>query len=387
MNVYPVNISDISDMKAICAKIGTDVRALGYLVPKSQMLHVYADNVDYRAAGFIKQEMLARGGDTAVTKHVIDGKAERSDVLIMATPSQLGSLQEKLKAMDIWGLKEFREKLACAVKGMNTTEWSMKSPAGHVITLSLDTKIMGILNVTPDSFYAESRVDESVIISRAEGMLNDGAYILDVGAESTRPGAERVSEEEEISRLVPALRILRKNFPETIISVDTYKPEVARIAANDGADIINDVMFSPEMAEAVSELNIPYVLSYYGIDEDMPSGMVRDLGEKVAILEAAGVKREQVIIDPGLGFEKDAEDNFAVLKDIESLRVWGCPVMIGHSRKRFTGTGTGTERLAGTLAVSAVMAGRVSLLRVHDVKENVEALRVAAWINGERGGI
>ncbi|MBQ7544602.1 MAG: dihydropteroate synthase [Synergistaceae bacterium] len=256
----------------------------------------------------------------------------------------------------------------------------MSSPAGHTITLSLHTKLMGILNVTPDSFFPESRVDEAGILTRAEAMLEEGAYILDVGAESTRPGAEPVSADEELGRLLPALRALRKNFPDAIISVDTYKPEVARAAVSEGADIINDVMFSAEMAEAVSEVNVPYVLSYYGRDDDMPGGMVRDLGGKLAVLEGAGVKREQVIVDPGLGFGKSATDNFAVLKDIESLRVWGCPVLVGHSRKRFTGT----ERLAGTLAVSALMAGRVSLLRVHDVKENAAALRIAEGVSGAR---
>lgn len=401
MNVYPVNISSLSDMRAVCAKIGTDVRALGYLEPKSRMLHVYADNVDYRAASFIKQEMLARGGDAALTKHVIDGKAERSDVLIMGTPSQLRSLQEKLKAMDCWGLKEFREKLAFALKGMGKSEWLLKSPAGHEISLSLKTKIMGILNVTPDSFYEWSRVDERGIISRAEGMLNEGAYILDVGAESTRPGAERVSEEEELVRLLPALRILRREFPEAIISVDTYKPEVAKIAASEGADMINDVSgftFGEEtagMPGVISELKIPYVLSHIrGRPETMAESepyedIVRELveyfGEKLEVLERAGVERSQVVIDPGLGFGKGVEDNFAVLKDVESLRVWGNALMVGHSRKRFTGTGT--ERLSGSVAVSALMSGRVSVLRVHDVRENVAALRVAAGINGARGSL
>ena len=131
MNVYTINIASQKDLRAVCSKIGTDPRALTYLVPKSRMLYVFADNIDYRAAGFLKQEMLARGGDTIVTKHVIDGKAERSDILIMCTPSQLGRLQEKLKAMDCWGLKEFREKLAEVVKAVRVKEWTLQSPASH----------------------------------------------------------------------------------------------------------------------------------------------------------------------------------------------------------------------------------------------------------------
>ena len=388
MKVYTLAISSVSDMKAVCAKIGTDVRALGYLVPKSRMLHVYAEDVDYRAAGFLKQEMLARGGDVAVTKHVIDGKAERSDVLIMGTYTQMRNLQEKLKAMDIWGLKEFRERLSEVLKGMNVSSWEMHSPAGHTISLSLDTKIMGILNLTPDSFYDGSRTDEAGIVSRAEEMLAEGAYILDVGAESTRPGAEPVSMDEELERLLPALRTLRAHFPDAIISVDTYKPEVARAAAGEGADIINDISGftfgegTGKMPGVIAELKVPYVLSHtrgtpgdmakYEGKGDIVSEMAGFFGEKLEVLEEAGVRREMVIIDPGLGFGKGESENFAVLREIESLRVWGCPVLVGHSRKRFTGK----ERLAGTLGVSAVMAGKVSLLRVHDVKENAEALRV-----------
>ena len=386
MNIYPLNVSSSEDMKAICSRIGTDPRALGYLVPKSNILHVYADKVDYRAAGFLKQEMLARGGDVAVTKHVIDGKAERSDVLIMGTPTQLRSLQEKLKAMDIWGLKELREKLAGTLKALTRREWSLSSPAGHTITLSLHTKLMAILNVTPDSFHAESRTDEAGILSRAEECLSDGAYILDVGAESTRPGAVPVSESEELSRLVPALRMLRREFPDAVISADTYKPEVARVAASEGADIINDISgftFGGNMPEAIAELKIPYILSHIkGTPATMAKSEPYDdiinelagyFAEKLDALDKAGVQREQVIIDPGLGFGKDSGDNFAILRDIESLKVFGRPVIVGHSRKRFTGS----EKLAGTLAVSALMAGRVSLLRVHDVKENAATLESA----------
>ena len=389
MNIYPVNIATQKDLREVCEKIGTDQRALAYLAPKSRMLHVYAHNVDYRAAGFLKQEMLARGGDVAVAKHVIDGKTDRSDVLIMGTLTQLRALQEKLKAMDIWGIKEFRERLSVVLRNMNVCEWTMTSPAGHTISLSLHTKLMAILNLTPDSFFAGSRVDEKGILSRAEECLSEGAYILDVGAESTRPGATSVSEGEELERLVPALRVLRRGLPDAIISVDTYKPEVARAAADEGADIINDVSgctMCEGMPEVIAELRMPYVLSHitgtpatmreHESHEDIVSELGEYFGEKLAMLEEAGVNLELVIIDPGLGFGKGERENFAVLREIESLRTWGRPVLVGHSRKRFTGT----ERLAGSLGVSAVMAGRVSLLRVHDVKENAGVLRVAACI-------
>ena len=384
ISVYPVRISGIDDVRKVCAKIGTDSGALAYLIPKSGMIHIYAERVDYRAANFLKQEMLSRGGDVAVAKHVIDGKVDYSDILLMSTEKQLLSLTEKMKAMNIWGISELREKLSTIMRNIKPRNWEMTSPHGRRIVLGGKTRLMAILNLTPDSFHEASRIDERTIIERAERFLTEGAYILDVGAESTRPGATPVSETEEAERLLPALKALRREFPDTLISVDTYKAGIARISSVEGADIINDISgygFDSEMAGTIAELGIPYVLSHIsGTPIDMAGfeGHENILGEmdvyfsrKLESLESTGVKLENVIIDPGLGFGKSADDNFTILKNIESLSVFGQPVMIGHSRKRFTGG------ISGTLGVTAMMSGRVSLMRVHDVADNMEALRIS----------
>lgn len=388
ISVYPVKISTAEDIKRVCAKIGTDSGALPYLSQKANVIHIYAERVDYRAANFIKQEMLSRGGDTAVAKHVIDGKTDYSDILIMGTEKQIASLTEKMKAMIIWGIPVLRVKIADIMRNIKAGKWEMISPGGRRIILDRKTRLMAILNLTPDSFFAGSRIDERGIIERAGKFLDEGAYILDVGAESTRPGATPVHEAEEAERLLPALRLLRREFPDAIISVDTYKAEIARLSAGEGADIINDISgfgFDPDMAGTIAGLNIPYVLSHItGTPADMAGKESHEnilgemdiyFAEKLSVLEDFGVKRGNVILDPGLGFGKSAGDNFTVLKNIESLAGFGLPVMIGHSRKRFTGG------LSGTLAVTAMSAGRVSLLRVHDVAENMEALRVAEGIN------
>lgn len=387
ISVYPVKVSSAEDVKKFCAKIGTDSGALAYLIPKANIIHIYAERVDYRAANFIKQEMLSRGGDSAVAKHVIDGKTDYSGILIMGTEKQILSLTEKMKAMNIWGIPELRVKIAEIMRNVKAQNWEMISPAGHKIVLSRKTRLMAIMNLTPDSFFAGSRTDERGIIERAEKFLTEGAYILDIGAESTRPGASPVSESEEAGRLLPALRILRREFPDAIISVDTYKAGVAKISASEGADIINDIsgcMFDSDMAGTVAGLEIPYVLSHiegtpsdmakYESHDDIVSDIQRYFASKISELEEKGIKRDNVIIDPGLGFGKSAGDNFSVLRNVESLCAFGRPVMIGHSRKRFTGG------ISGTLGITAVMSGKVSLLRVHDVKENAEALRVAEGI-------
>ena len=383
--MYPVKINSVQDVKRVCEKIGTDPHALAYLVPKSNINHIYAEKVDYRAANFLKQEMLSRGGDVAVAKHVIDGKTDYSDILIMGTDRQLSNLIEKMRSMNIWGIGELREKLSEVLKNLKVSKWEMTSPNGRKIILDDKTKLMVILNLTPDSFFADSRIDERGIIERAERFLVEGAYILDVGAESTRPGASPVSESEEVRRLVPSLKLLRREFPDVLISVDTYKAGVARISVEEGADIINDISgagFDSDMAGAVVALKVPYILSHIkGTPESMGAEECGDeiLGELNRFfadkLEVFAAIRENVILDPGLGFGKSSRDNFEILKNIESLRVFGLPVMIGHSRKRFTGG------LAGTLGVSALMSGRVSLMRVHDVGENMRAVEIGAGIS------
>ena len=371
--IYFINVKNYSELLEITKKIQTDPRAFAYLSPKSNILHFYGEHVDYRAAAFLKQELLARGGDTIVTKHVIDGKSDFSDVLIMATPSQLKSLIEKLKSMDCWGLKSLREELSRAFKNIFIQNWNV----GKKLKLDNDTKLMAIINLTPDSFNEASRFNEKNILDAAEKFLSQGAAILDLGAESTRPGFVPVSAETELERLIPPLKILRKNFPDAVISVDTYKSEVAKIAIGEGADIINDISgfeFDNGMADLIAESEVPYVLSHWQKEpcENILSSMVKYFTEKLNYLYEKGVKRENLILDPGLGFGKTNEDNFEILKNLESLKTFGLPVLIGHSRKRFTG-----KNLYATVALSGILYGRANILRVHDVEENYRAISMA----------
>ena len=388
INVFPVNIYNKNDLRKIFTLIKPDENAFPILEPKSNILHFFISDVDFRAANFLKQEMLARNGDVIVNKHVIDAKINSSNVLLMGTPSQLKSLIKKMHAMNIWGISLIREKLSEALDNINIKNFKITSPNNHEILLDEKTKLMAIMNLTPDSFYEQSRVNENEILKRAEKFLSEGAEILDLGAESTRPGAVPVSENDELERLIPALKILRKEFPDAIISVDTYKANVAEISASEGADIINDISgfnFDLKMPEIIADLKIPYVLSHIkGTPKNFASPepyenilneIISYFSEKLEILENAGVKRENIILDVGLGFGKSEIDNFALIKNIESFKIFGLPLMIGHSRKRFT-----EKSLAGTLAVSAMLASRVNLLRVHDIKENALALSIAEGI-------
>lgn len=260
-------------------------------------------------------------------------------------------------------------------------------------------QVMGILNVTPDSFYSGSRKQtEEEIANRANQIIAEGGSIIDVGAFSTRPGADEVSEEEEGRRLKFALDIVRREQPDVAISVDTYRPTLARKCIEEwGADIINDVSEGgitgvanvplqrqetecPEMFRVVGELKVPYILMSV---QPTLAMMMKGFAREVQQLRDLGAK--DIILDPGFGFGKDLAQNYQIFAELEKLNVMELPVLVGISRKsmiyKLLG-GDATTSLNGTsvLDTVALMKG-TSILRVHDVKEAVEAVRIVEAMN------
>ena len=259
--------------------------------------------------------------------------------------------------------------------------------------ISLDAPwVMGILNVTPDSFHADSRVDSLGAIAMATEMLNAGAQILDIGGQSTRPGAELLTAEEEAKRVIPVIKDLHAALPEAIISIDTFYAEVARKATEAGASIVNDVSggsMDPTMFQTVADLKVPYILTHiHGDPQTMqndPLGekevlatVVKDLSGKLKTLRRLGVS--DVWIDPGFGFGKSHEANFELLKRLAVLDVFECPVLAGVSRKSMiykTLNINPNESLNGTTALNIFALSRgAQMLRVHDVKEAIEAIKL-----------
>lgn len=252
--------------------------------------------------------------------------------------------------------------------------------------------IMGILNVTPDSFSDGGRY-ESVrqAMQQVERMIADGAHIIDVGGESTRPGHTPVSDEEEIRRIIPVIRSIRERY-DIPISVDTYKSSTARAALDAGADLINDVwgcLYDENMAAVAAEYDAPVCLMHNRNDTDYESFLdevVFDLQKSVALARKKGVKQENIILDPGIGFGKTYEQNLLLLGHLENICGLGYPVLLGASRKSVIGLTLGLpveEREEGTLAISVIGAMKgCSILRVHDVKANVRALRMTEAIIG-----
>lgn len=248
--------------------------------------------------------------------------------------------------------------------------------------------IMGILNVTPDSFSDGGKwnqMDRALL--HTEEMLRDGAEIIDIGGESTRPGYQKVTEDEEIERVVPYIRAVREKF-NIPVSIDTYKAKVARAAVEAGAGLINDIWGfkgDPKMAETAAALRVPCCVMhnrnlethpYHNLMEDV----LNDLKESIQLGLDAGVRPEHIITDPGIGFGKTLEDNLLVMKHLERLKELGYPILLGTSRKSMIGLTLSLpveERVEGTVAttVFGVMKG-CSFVRVHDVKENYRAMKM-----------
>lgn len=254
-------------------------------------------------------------------------------------------------------------------------------------------KVMGILNITPDSFYPGSRYNsDKDIIRAAVRMMEEGADILDVGGYSSRPGAKDISVEEESNRVLKAIKLINMELPEAIISVDTFRSDVAREAIVEcGAHMINDISggdADSKMFLIVENLNVPYIMMHMKgepgtmqdnpVYEDVVADILKWLGERIFKLKSAGVK--DIIIDPGFGFGKTIDHNFELLKRLGDFSIAGLPVLVGVSRKSMiwkTLNITAAEALNGTTAINAIaLFNGADILRVHDVKEAVQTVQL-----------
>ncbi|MGZ3864743.1 MAG: dihydropteroate synthase [Bacteroidia bacterium] len=276
-------------------------------------------------------------------------------------------------------------------KGTNYKSKYRLRANGKMLNLSKPV-VMGIINLTPDSFYdGGSLSTQEHILLRADRYIQEGAVILDIGAVSTRPGAVEVSEDEELRRLLPALRLLRSTYPGIFISVDTYRSKVALAAAEEGADIINDISggtFDEDMFTVVAKTKLPYVLMHIqGTPQTMQqnpkyknvSKEVYDfLKGQIKKASAAGIR--QIVADVGFGFGKTVEHNFTLLRDLEKFEKLNCPILVGLSRKSMTNKVLNikaADALNGTTVLNTLaLQNGANILRVHDVKEAMEAVKL-----------
>ena len=268
----------------------------------------------------------------------------------------------------------------------------------NTITAGKLPRIMGILNVTPDSFSdGGNYLSDDRIADQVEQMLEAGADIIDVGGESSRPGANAVSEKEELARVLPAIKVIRRRH-NVAISIDTTKANVAQQAMDAGADIINDISglrADPKMVDVIRATGAHAIIMHMqGTPRTMQKNPVYDnvvddiidfLNQQVAWAEKQGIEKNKLIVDPGIGFGKTIEHNLSILKHLAEFKKTGCPVLIGHSRKAFIGKTLGlevTERDTATAIISALCTSKnVDILRVHNVEKTVQAVKLTAAIH------
>ncbi|WP_394921279.1 dihydropteroate synthase [uncultured Robinsoniella sp.] len=257
------------------------------------------------------------------------------------------------------------------------------------------TYIMGILNVTPDSFSDGGKWnDEDAALKHAEEMIEEGADIIDIGGESTRPGYTLLSDEEEIARVVPVIQAVKSRF-DIPVSVDTYKSHVARAALEAGADLVNDIWglkYDKELAGVIAEYQVPCCLMHNRREadyQDFMEDMLQDLRETISIAKKAGIPDQNLILDPGVGFGKTYENNLEAINRLERMHELGYPILLGTSRKSVIGLALdlpASERLEGTLATTVMgVMKKAAFVRVHDIRANARIIKMTEAITGRAG--
>lgn len=384
-----LSLSNEKDLKRLMLDMSVDPYGIKIMLPKAQGYLVKINSLNNISANILKQEMLSLGGDAAVCRGALTGKTKKTDCLLMGTLSQLNGLSDKLDRQP-FGLDSMARGISLALKNYRKENMSLLL-GKHKLNFGARSYVMGVLNVTPDSFSGDGIREPSEAVDYARKLIKDGADILDIGGESTRPGAKPVALQDELSRVIPVIKALSKKI-NTPISVDTYKPEVAKQALDNGASMINDItaLKNKEMAKIISRYKAGVCVMHM---RGKPSSMQKNprylslideivdyLAKAIDRGKEAGIPEEKIIIDPGIGFGKTLEHNLEILKRLKEFKSLGKPILIGTSRKAFIGkilNAGPQERVFGTVA-SCVLAGQngANILRVHDIKEVKQSLLI-----------
>ncbi len=376
--------------------IGASSPGIEYMIPKAVFRCIKLKDIPSRAANLIKQEMLAKGGEAAVAKSAVIGEGS-SDVLLMGTLKQYYLLTEKLK-LQPFGLRQVAIEIEAILMALESSDSSIKLAHGKELELGKRTQIMGILNVTPDSFSDGGRyLDIDKAVQHALEMRAEGADIIDVGGASSRPDSAMASAEEELSRILPVVKKLAQE--DIIISIDTFRAEVARQALDNGAHLINDIgslHMDAGLVKVLAEWQAPVVLMHNRMQincgqpySDLIADIIAELNNSIETAVEAGLAREQIIIDPGVGFGKTLAENRLLIKRLRDFKSMGLPLLLGTSRKSFIGHTLDLEvdeRLEGSLATvaMAIMNG-ADIVRVHDVKASKRIAIMTDAVRNENG--
>jgi dihydropteroate synthase len=388
-----LHLRSTSEAAQILKKIDVDPYGIEAMLSKMLNVNVLVEGVECKVANIIKQEMLSIDGDAAVSRNTVSCSAKETDIVIMGTVKQIHRFTDKISDQP-FGLVNLSNAIKQLLMNISKEHFTLKT-YHRELTIGKHTLIMGILNVTPDSFSDGSRFRSSEeAIEHGLKMVEDGADIIDIGGESSRPGAEAISSEEETARVIPVIKGLatRVHIP---ISVDTTKAKVAREAVEYGAEIINDISamtFDVQMPSMIAGTGAAVVLMHMrGKPLDMQNrdlsyrsicgDIIEFLKKKMTEAHSAGILGESVMIDPGFGFGKTGDDNIRLLKYLAEFRMLGRPIVAGVSRKSFIGRITGgdpSDREEGTAsAVTAAIMNGANVIRVHDVRAMKKVAAVA----------
>lgn len=378
-------------------KIGAALPGQHIMVNKIFPVALKVKGIKPRAADILKQEMLSRMGDVVTSRDSLIQMEGMTDVIILGTEKSIRSLAEKIK-MQPFGLKMLSDDITAYLCLLSENKRQKTITIGNKVfdfgSIGCGALVMGILNITPDSFFDGGLYNQKEnAFKRAEEIVKEGADIIDAGGMSSRPGSQPVSIDEELQRVIPVIEHLKNNY-DVLISVDTYRSEVAAEAVRAGACIINDIsglVMDEKIISIAADAQVSLVIMHMqGTPQTMQENpCYRDVVDEIydflysqslaAIAE--GVESSRIIIDPGIGFGKNLEHNIEILAKLKDFTNMGFPVMAGASRKSFIGSLLGglpaQERLYGSIsaAICAFING-ASILRVHDVKQTVEALKI-----------
>ncbi|MDD5617717.1 MAG: dihydropteroate synthase [Candidatus Omnitrophica bacterium] len=376
--------------------IKVDKYGIKIMSPKTESFLIKICDVPSIAANILKQEMLSLGGDVAISRNSITGKDKKTDCLVMGNFIQLSRLTGKLK-LQPFELDTIGKSLSESINNYRKDNFLIK--CRKYVLNTRKTLIMGIINATSDSFSGDGLLSvteppgrlEKLVLQKAEQMVKGGVDIIDVGAESTRPGAKPLAEKEEIKRVAFCVKALVKEF-KIPVSVDTYKPRVAKAALDLGASIINDItgLRDYKMRKFISDYRACAVIMHMkGLPRTMQKNprylslieeVMAFLGNAVNLAIKDGISTESIIVDPGIGFGKTLEHNLEILKKIKEFKALGKPILLGVSRKSFIGKILDAEpddRIFGTAAAAAMaIKDGVNILRVHDVGEIRQVVKV-----------
>lgn len=387
-----LEVGNSKDIKKIMQDIDVDKYGIDIMAPKASTYLIKINNLSNISANILKQEMLSLGADCAIARDALTGRAKKTDCLLMGNLSQFNRLNNKLR-LQPFGLDKLAEELNSTLDNYKR-EFFVLNLGRYRLNLGKRKYIMGIVNLTPDSFsgdglYGKWQIDN--IIDHIEKMVEEGTDIIDIGGESSRPQATPVPIKEELVRTIPVIKKIAKRI-KVPISIDTYKPEVAKAALDSGASMVNDItgLRNKKMARIIARYKCGVVIMHMkGIPSNMQKNptykslideIIEYLDRAIKIGVQAGIDREKIIIDPGIGFGKNVEHNLAILKSLREFKILGRPILVGPSRKSFIGkilNEPPDRRIPGTLTscVLAALNG-ANILRVHDVKAVKQALKI-----------